>query len=82
MLGTARAAAQRRAAAAALAAGFPAAHGGCRSRLGGRRYTDAWDGDKYKGSSFNILTVLLAISILTPLLGLVFAYKTYGVLWG
>ena len=45
-------------------------------------YTDNWDGDQYKGSSFNILTVLAVISVLVPVLGLVFAYQTYGVLWG
>jgi hypothetical protein len=45
-------------------------------------YTDNWDGDVYKGSSFNILTVLAAITVLAPLLGLGFALQTYGVLWG
>ena len=45
-------------------------------------YTDNWDGDKYKGNPVNILTVLAALSVLVPVLGLVFAYQTYGVLWG
>eukprot|EP00879_Flechtneria_rotunda_P005607 GHRR01005903.1.p1 GENE.GHRR01005903.1~~GHRR01005903.1.p1 ORF type:complete len:137 (+),score=13.65 GHRR01005903.1:179-589(+) len=45
-------------------------------------YTNNWDGDQYKGSKFNILTVIALVSILTPLLGLVFAYSTYGILWG
>ncbi|WIA39531.1 hypothetical protein OEZ86_005621 [Tetradesmus obliquus] len=45
-------------------------------------YTDNWDGSEYKGSKFNILTVLALLSILTPVLGLVFAYTTFGVLWG
>jgi len=40
------------------------------------------DGDSYKGGSVNILTILVAISILTPLAGLIFAYNTFGVLWG
>lgn len=45
-------------------------------------YTDNWDGSEYKGSSFNVLTVIALVSVLTPLLGLVFAYTTFGVLWG
>jgi hypothetical protein len=40
------------------------------------------DGDSYKGGSVNILSVLVAISILTPVAGLIFAYQTFGVLWG
>jgi hypothetical protein len=45
-------------------------------------YTANWDGAEYKGSKFNILTVIALVSVLTPLLGLVFAYTTFGVLWG
>jgi hypothetical protein len=45
-------------------------------------YTANWDGSEYKGSKFNILTVIALVSVLTPLLGLVFAYTTFGVLWG
>eukprot|EP00775_Hariotina_reticulata_P002872 gene2872-3163_t len=45
-------------------------------------YTDNWDGSEYKGSSFNVLTVIALVSVLTPLLGLVFAYTTFGTLWG
>ena len=45
-------------------------------------YTDAWDGSVYKGSSFNILSVLALLFVLTPLVGLAFAYLTYGELWG
>eukprot|EP00878_Enallax_costatus_P004423 GHUV01004663.1.p1 GENE.GHUV01004663.1~~GHUV01004663.1.p1 ORF type:complete len:142 (+),score=29.35 GHUV01004663.1:248-673(+) len=45
-------------------------------------YSANWDGDQYKGSSFNVLTVIAAISVLVPLAGLVFAYTTFGVLWG
>lgn len=45
-------------------------------------YSDKWAGDQYKGSSFNILTVLAALFVLTPMLGLAFAYFTYGDLWG
>jgi len=40
------------------------------------------DGDVYKGSRFNVLTVVAAVSILTPLAGLVFAWWSYGRLWG
>lgn len=45
-------------------------------------YTDNWEGDEYKGSAINTLSVLAAISILTPLIGLIFAYFSYGRLWG
>ncbi|KAG2444523.1 hypothetical protein HXX76_001270 [Chlamydomonas incerta] len=45
-------------------------------------YTDNWDGSEYKGSPFNILTLVGALFILTPVLGLWFAYATYGELWG
>ncbi|GAB5353787.1 hypothetical protein AAMO2058_000063900 [Amorphochlora amoebiformis] len=45
-------------------------------------YTDAWDGDRYKGSSFNILTVLVLVSVAAPVTGVVFALATYGKLWG
>lgn len=45
-------------------------------------YTDNWDGDVYKGSSVNVLTVLAAVSILAPIIGLIFAFQTYGTLWG
>ena len=40
------------------------------------------DGSVYKGSKFNVLTVVALASILTPLAGLVFAWWSYGVLWG
>ena len=40
------------------------------------------DGSVYKGSMFNVLTVIALVSILTPLAGLVFAWWSYGVLWG
>eukprot|EP00747_Dinoflagellata_sp_TGD_P187173 gnl/TRDRNA2_/TRDRNA2_44695_c0_seq1.p1 gnl/TRDRNA2_/TRDRNA2_44695_c0~~gnl/TRDRNA2_/TRDRNA2_44695_c0_seq1.p1 ORF type:complete len:196 (+),score=30.57 gnl/TRDRNA2_/TRDRNA2_44695_c0_seq1:52-639(+) len=45
-------------------------------------YTDKWDGDVYKGSRVNILTVLIAFFVLTPVAGLIFANLTYGKLWG
>ncbi|KXZ44385.1 hypothetical protein GPECTOR_68g356 [Gonium pectorale] len=45
-------------------------------------YTDNWDGSEYKGSPFNILTLVGALFILTPVAGLVFAYWSYGTLWG
>ncbi|KAK3271868.1 hypothetical protein CYMTET_19804 [Cymbomonas tetramitiformis] len=45
-------------------------------------YTDNWDGDVYKGSGFNILNFLIILTIGVPVLGLIFAYQTYGVLWG
>lgn len=47
-----------------------------------RLNSDAWEGSEYKGSKVNILTLLVALFLLVPVLGLGFAYKTYGVLWG
>lgn len=45
-------------------------------------YTDNWAGSEYRGSGLNVLTVLLVVSVAVPALGLLFAFKTYGVLWG
>jgi len=45
-------------------------------------YSANWRGDTYTGSNINILTVIAAISILAPLLGLWVAFSTYGDLWG
>jgi hypothetical protein len=43
---------------------------------------DNWDGSEYKGSPFNILTLLGLLFVLVPVAGLAFAYQSYGVLWG
>ena len=40
------------------------------------------DGAEYKGSKVNILTVIAAIAILAPLIGVLLAFQTYGVWWG
>ncbi|KAF5830439.1 hypothetical protein DUNSADRAFT_14577 [Dunaliella salina] len=45
-------------------------------------FTNNWEGDQYKGSPVNILTVLVALLVLTPTAGLIFARFTYGTLWG
>uniref|UniRef100_A0A7R9T639 Uncharacterized protein n=1 Tax=Ostreococcus sp. 'lucimarinus' TaxID=242159 RepID=A0A7R9T639_9CHLO len=45
-------------------------------------YTDNWDGSEYKGSSFNILSLVAALFVLVPLGLLIFAYTSYGTLWG
>ena len=45
-------------------------------------YTDNWDGDTYKGSGVNILTVLIGLSLGVPVIGLVIAYFTWGEYWG
>ncbi|KIY97374.1 hypothetical protein MNEG_10587 [Monoraphidium neglectum] len=45
-------------------------------------YSKNWAGDVYIGSNWNILTLLYAIFLLTPILGLVAAWATYGVYWG
>jgi hypothetical protein len=47
-----------------------------------RLNSDAWEGSEYKGSPFNILTLLAALFLLVPIAGLAFAYQSYGVLWG
>jgi hypothetical protein len=44
--------------------------------------SDNWDGSEYKGSRWNILTLLAALFFLVPVGGLVFAWQTFGVLWG
>lgn len=45
-------------------------------------YTANWAGSEYRGSRWNILTLVGALFVLTPVAGLVFAYVTYGTLWG
>ena len=34
------------------------------------------------GSGFNVLNLVIAAFVLTPVLGLAFAYWSYGTLWG
>ncbi|DBA70368.1 hypothetical protein WJX79_005895 [Trebouxia sp. C0005] len=48
----------------------------------GDLFTDNWGGDVWKGSKINVLSIILAVSILVPLGGLLFAYLTFGTLWG
>ena len=48
----------------------------CRPLLPPRR-----DGDVYIGSGWNELSAGLLIIIVIPLLGLLFAWATYGTLW-
>lgn len=45
-------------------------------------YTDNWGGDKWKGDKVNVLSIIVVVSILGPVVGLVFAYLTFGKLWG
>lgn len=45
-------------------------------------FTDNWGGDVWKGSKVNVLSIILAVSVLVPLGGLLFAYLTFGTLWG
>ncbi len=42
----------------------------------------AGEGSEYKGSPFNILTLLAGLFVLVPFAGLVFAWFGYGVYWG
>lgn len=44
-------------------------------------YSSNWQGDVYVGSKWNILTVLLGLGFATPILGLLFAFLSYGTLW-
>ncbi|PSC74862.1 hypothetical protein C2E20_2033 [Micractinium conductrix] len=46
-----------------------------------KQTTANWDGDVYIGSNWNELSVLYLIFMLTPLLGLAFAWATHGTLW-
>lgn len=45
-------------------------------------FTDNWGGDEWKGGNVNILTVIIFVSVAVPAVGLIFAYFTYGTLWG
>lgn len=45
-------------------------------------HSSNWDGDVYIGGRWNTLSVLYLIFLLTPLAGLVFAWASYGSLWG
>jgi len=45
-------------------------------------YSDNWQGDRYTGSGFNVLTALALIAVGVPAIGLLIAYLTYGDLWG
>ena len=45
-------------------------------------YTENWGGDKWKGDKVNVLSIIVAVSIIVPLVGLAFAYLTFGKLWG
>jgi hypothetical protein len=35
----------------------------------------------YVGSNMNMLSLIVGLTILVPVLGLLFAYLSYGVLW-
>jgi len=45
-------------------------------------YSEKWAGDEYRGSRWNVLTVFALLFFLTPTVGLIFAYFTYGKYWG
>jgi hypothetical protein len=44
-------------------------------------YSANWQGDVYTGSNWNILSFLMALVILVPVAGLLFAWLSYGTLW-
>lgn len=49
---------------------------------GSRLVSDNWEGDTYRGSNFNILTLILGLIFFVPVIGLAVAYFSYGSLWG
>mmetsp|Transcript_19591 Transcript_19591/g.46774 ORF Transcript_19591/g.46774 Transcript_19591/m.46774 type:complete len:280 (+) Transcript_19591:80-919(+) len=73
---------QEAAAAAEAAAARPRPSHGGQERDREDLYSANWDGDQYRGSNWNVLTVGLGLAILVPILGLGFAAATYGTLWG
>jgi hypothetical protein len=44
--------------------------------------TENWDGSVYRGSANNVLTWIIVAAVGAPVAGLIFAYCTYGKLWG
>lgn len=44
--------------------------------------SDNWQGDEYVGSRWNILSLMMGLIIAIPVAGLLFAWATYGTLWG
>lgn len=47
-----------------------------------RLHDSNWQGDVYMGSRWNELTVLYLVFLLTPIVGLLCAWLSYGVYWG
>eukprot|EP01023_Acetabularia_acetabulum_P006080 TRINITY_DN1252_c0_g1_i1.p3 TRINITY_DN1252_c0_g1~~TRINITY_DN1252_c0_g1_i1.p3 ORF type:complete len:149 (-),score=8.21 TRINITY_DN1252_c0_g1_i1:1225-1671(-) len=45
-------------------------------------YSENWQGGVYVGKTWNIMTIILLLSAMVPIAGLLFAYFTYGRLWG
>ncbi|KAG2493599.1 hypothetical protein HYH03_008117 [Edaphochlamys debaryana] len=45
-------------------------------------YTENWAGSEYRGSPWNIGTLVAALFVLTPVAGLLFAWFGYGIYWG
>jgi hypothetical protein len=44
-------------------------------------YSGNWQGDVYVGSNWNMLTLITGLIFIVPVLGLLFAYLSYGTLW-
>eukprot|EP00878_Enallax_costatus_P000596 GHUV01000696.1.p1 GENE.GHUV01000696.1~~GHUV01000696.1.p1 ORF type:complete len:145 (+),score=27.10 GHUV01000696.1:449-883(+) len=44
-------------------------------------YNSNWQGDVYVGSNWNMLTLITGLMFFVPVLGLLFAYLSYGTLW-
>ena len=45
-------------------------------------YTENWNGSEWNGGGDSFWITVGALFIITPIVGLLFAYKSYGVLWG
>jgi hypothetical protein len=44
-------------------------------------YSHNWQGDVYVGSNWNILTLIMGLTLFVPLAGLLFAWLSFGTLW-
>jgi hypothetical protein len=44
-------------------------------------YSGNWEGDVYVGSNWNMLTLITGLIFVVPIVGLLFAYLSYGTLW-
>lgn len=50
-------------------------------RMEAKLYSNNWQGDVYVGSNWNMLTLITGLMFFVPVIGLLFAYLSYGTLW-